>query len=408
MIKLFIMLLLISITTFSFAKDLARPIDKPEETFQQWLISFKKKALAKGISTKTINSAFNGVSPNEEILALDSRQAEFFSTFWQYFNRAVSEIRIKKGQELYKKQLPQLTKITKKYGIPAEILVAFLGLETNYGSYTGNRPVIESLATLAYDKRRREFFSAELLSALKLIDKGYVNLVQMKGSWAGAIGQCQFMPSNYLRYAIDADDDGKKDLWNSLPDILNSMGNFLKKLGWQKNQDWAVEVTLPRKFDFSLADGRTEHSLKEWQKLGVGLAASKKIAQNMQQIPAKLVLPSNYQGPAFLVYKNFFIIKKWNNSTKYALAVGYLADRIVGLPPLSKAQPKGDKAISRKQIVELQQLLINKGYKLGDADGVAGSQTRQALRQYQKQHYMPADGYPSYKMLQIIRYNKSS
>lgn len=395
--------MLIVFATNSLARAAYTPPVQTEEDFQRWLKDFKKVAIKKGITPSTVETAFKDVHLNHKILKSDRKQPESFSTFWQYFKRATSEFRIKKGQEMYQKHLPQLREITKKYGVPERIIVAFWGLETNYGSYTGYHPIIESLATLSYDPRRSKFFSSELLSALKIIDKNHIQASQMKGSWAGAMGQCQFMPSNYLRYAIDGDNDGKKDLWNSLPDVFNSMGNFLKKIGWQRGEHWGREVSLPKGFDLSLADSSTKRSLQAWQDLGIKLADGRKFPSLHETMYAKLVLPYDYSGPAFLVYKNFIVIKRWNNSDKYALAVGHLADRIVGLGPLSKSQPKNDRSMTRKQVIELQQLLLKQGYKIGNADGIAGSKTRKALRDFQSKHNLPSDGYPSYRMLKILR-----
>ncbi len=404
----FILTLILFFTffTLSYAKSANPPPVQDDKSFQLWVSEFKKTALERGISAETLDSAFKEVKLNSRILELDRRQPEFFSTFWQYFNRATSETRVRRGKEMYKKHLPLLSQVTKKYGVPERILVAFWGLETNYGSYTGYNPIIEALATLAYDPRRSTFFTSELLSALTIIDRGYVDAAQMKGSWAGAMGQCQFMPSNYLRYAVDADNDGKKDLWGSYYDIFHSMGNFLNILGWEKDLNWGEEVTLPKDFDLMLANGKTRKDLAQWQALGIKLANGKDMLATDKEIIARLVLPSDYRGPAFLVYNNFSVIKRWNNSTNYALAVGHLADRIVGLPALTKSRPDDDKSLSREQVVEMQTLLLTKGLDLGKADGIAGRKTRQALREFQYKIDVPTDGFPSYRMLNILREHK--
>lgn len=402
--------LLILFTFFlsiNFAQAAYSPPAQTEQDFQRWLKSFKKTGLEHKIPTQTIEEAFRNIHLNHKILELDRKQPEFFSTFWQYFERATSPWRISNGKKLYQKHLPQLTQITKEYGIPERILVSFWGLETNYGNFTGNHSIIEALATLSYDKRRRDFFQSELISALKILDKGYVKPSVMKGSWAGAMGQCQFMPSNYLRYAVDGDQDGKKDLWNSLPDVFNSMGNFLQQLGWKRGENWGREVNLPANFNLSLADGKTEYSLKKWRQLGLTLVDGRNLPNVEEPMNAKLILASDYRGPAFLVYHNFFVIKKWNRSNKYALAVGHLADRIVGRNALSKSKPDDDKALSRNQMIEMQTLLTNQGYSLGKADGIAGGKTKKAIREYQKKQKIAADGYPSYRMLKILRANKN-
>ncbi len=390
--------------SFLLAQSPAMAYDPPpqsEADFQAWLKGFKKQARQDGISQQTLNKAFKNVHLNERVLELDRRQPEFTRTFWQYFNRAVTDWRIETGQKLYEKYKPQLQEVTREYGVPGRFLIAFWGMETNFGGYTGNTPIIESLATLSYDPRRSEFFQKELMAALRIIDQGHIDPDQMKGSWAGAMGQCQFMPSNYLRYAVDADNSGKRDLWNSLPDVFFSMGNFLNELGWQREENWGREVTLPENFDLALADGRTKRSLDDWRQLGLKLADGRPLPE--ADMKAALLLPYDYRGPAFLVFDNFDVIKRWNRSDSYALAVGHLADRIVGRPPLSKTAPKDDKSLTRDQIKELQERLALAGEDIGKIDGIAGSKTRSALRAFQLQNGLPADGYPSYRMLKILQ-----
>ncbi|WP_237261487.1 lytic murein transglycosylase [Thiomicrorhabdus immobilis] len=372
-----------------------------EQGFKIWLNDFKKQALQKGISQSTLDQAFKDIELNDRVLESDKKQPEFTQTFFEYFNRAVSDSRIEKGLKKYAEQKPLLDEVTKKYGVPGRFLVAFWGMETNYGSYTGNIPIIESLATLAYDPRRSEFFTTQLISALTILDKGHVSLKQMKGSWAGAMGQCQFMPSNYLQYAVDGDGDGKINLWDSLPDVFYSAANFLQQLGWQKEENWGREVALPKNFDYALADNKTSRSLSDWQKLGITLADGRVLPDEDMQ--ARLLLVSDYQGPAFLVYDNFRVIKRWNNADKYAVAVGHLADRIVERPPLTKQQPKNDKGLSLAQIKEIQTLLNNLGYDVGTPDGIVGNKTRKALREFQVQQKLPADGFASLRMLDVLK-----
>ncbi|WP_232744839.1 lytic murein transglycosylase [Thiomicrorhabdus sp. Kp2] len=379
----------------------SEPFKASEADFNAWLSDFKKQAHNEGISQSTLDQAFKNVKLNAKVLESDKKQPEFTKTFFDYFNRAVSESRVENGLKNYEANKPLLDEVTKKYGVPGRFLVAFWGLETNYGSYTGNLPIIESLATLAYDPRRSKFFSTQLMSALTILDRGHVSLEQMKGSWAGAMGQCQFMPSNYLQYAVDGDGDGKINLWDSLPDVFYSAGNFLNQLGWQAQENWGREVALPKDFDYALADNKTARPLNDWKKLGITLADGREIPNEDMQ--AKLLLASDYQGPAFLVYDNFKVIKRWNNADKYALSVGHLADRIVKLPPLSKQKPKDDKGMSYAQIKEIQSLLNEMGYNVGKPDGIAGSKTRNALRDFQAKHKLPADGFASVKMLEKLQ-----
>lgn len=368
--------------------------------FQAWIQQFKQQAVEQGISQNTLDSAFKNVTLNQKVLELDRRQPEFTRTFWQYFDATVTQWRIVKGKHLYQKHRALLDKVTRKYGVPGRYLVAFWGMETNFGGYTGNIPIIESLATLAFDPRRSEFFSKELIEALKILDQGHVKVGQMKGSWAGAMGQCQFMPSNYNRYAVDGDGDGKKDLWNSLEDVFFSAGHFLAELGWQKLENWGREVALPNGFDYALADNRTARPLSEWAKMGLKLADGRPLP--IEDMQARLLLPSDYRGPAFLVFDNFRVIKRWNNSNNYALAVGHLADRIIGRSELSKERPADDEALSKTQMKTIQERLNALGYDAGPADGIAGSRTRSALREFQVDQKLPADGYPSMHMLNTL------
>lgn len=372
-----------------------------QQDFSSWLAKFKPRALKAGISEKTFEQAFKGVYVDQSVLQSDRKQPEFSRTFFQYLNRAVSTKRIKDGRTNFRRYQRTLKSVEKQYGIPAQILTAFWGMETNYGGYTGNRPIIQSLATLAYDPRRSDFFSKELIAALKILEKGHVQLSEMKGSWAGAMGQVQFMPSNYLRYAVDGDHNGKINLWNSLPDALHSAGNFLKTLGWNPKHTWGYEVQLPKDFDYYLANGKTQKSISEWQELGI--TGKDPTGKSRSHHQARLILPSDYRGPAFLVFDNFRVIKRWNNSTNYALAVGYLSQKITYGPNLTKTAPKDDKNLSRTELKELQNLLNRLGYSAGVADGILGSNTRSALRAFQKAKKLPADGHPTPKILNKLR-----
>ncbi len=390
-----------SATTYAYT-----PPTQTEQDFQQWLASFKQQARKANISSQTLEKAFSGVHLNHRVLELDRKQPEFTRTFWQYFNSAVTDWRINKGRTLYQKHRSQLHEVTRKYGIPGRFLIAFWGMETNFGGYTGNTPIIESLATLSYDPRRDDYFRKELLAALTILDQGHIPVEQMRGSWAGAMGQCQFMPSNYLRYAVDADQSGKRDLWNSLPDVFHSMGNFLKAMGWQTAENWGREVKLPKGFDYALADGESRKSLADWQKLGLTLADGRPLP--IEAMDAALILPYDYRGPAFLVFNNYEVIKRWNRSDNYALAVGHLADRIVGRDALQSSQPDDDHALTRQEIIELQQRLRRSGIQINSIDGIVGNNTRRALREFQARHNLPADGYPSYRMLKILRKQTAS
>ncbi|MCF6254397.1 MAG: lytic murein transglycosylase [Thiomicrorhabdus sp.] len=401
----------ISLTTFALLLSLnvlssnalaQSSLPEEEKAFQQWLGDFKQQARQEGISEETLNQALKDIRPSPKVLESDRKQPEFTRTFYQYFNSAVSKNRVVVGQQQYKKHQALLNEVSQKYGIPSHIIVSFWGMETNYGRFTGNLPIIQSLVTLAYDPRRTTFFSKQLIAALKIIDEGHVPLSQMKGSWAGAMGHVQFMPTNYRQYAVDGDGDGKINLWDSLPDAFHSAGNFLQHLGWNPEQTWGEEISLPKHFNYALADNKTKRTLSEWQALGV-IQVNGQPLDIKENKTAKLLLPSDYRGPAFLVYDNFQVIKRWNNSNNYALAVGHLSNRILGKPPPSKKQPKDDKGMSRDQVKQLQTILNQLGHNAGEPDGVAGSNTRKALRAFQVANQLPADGAPSYHMLQQLK-----
>ena len=394
-------LLVLTFSLLSFNALAQSSFPEEEQAFQQWLTEFKQQARQAGISEQTINQAFKGVRLRQKVLESDRKQPEFTRTFYQYFNSAVSKNRVEVGKQKYRKHQALLNEVTQKYGVPSHIITSFWGMETNYGRFTGNLPIIASLATLAYDPRRTTFFSKQLMAALTIIDQGHVQIEQMKGSWAGAMGQVQFMPTNYLKYAVDGDGDGKINLWDSLPDAFHSAGSFLQHLGWNSEQTWGEEISLPKGFNYALADNKTKRSIKAWQALGITQTNGQPLSTNPEQ-SAKLILPSDHRGPAFLVYDNFQVIKRWNNSNNYALAVGHLSNRILGNPPLSKKQPKDDKGMSREQMQQLQSALNQLGYNAGKPDGIAGSKTRKALRAFQVTHNLPADGAPSYRMLQLL------
>jgi membrane-bound lytic murein transglycosylase B len=375
------------------------PAAAPE--FTVWLDQFRLEALAAGISPATLDAALGGIQPLPEVLALDQRQPEFFDTFLNYLDKRVSPGRLERGRAALVEHQALLDAVQARYGVPASVLVAFWGLETNYGGYLGNHLVPAALATLAFDPRRSGFFRAELLNALRIIDARHVAAADMKGSWAGAMGQVQFMPSTYLRHAVDGDGDGRKDLWASLPDALNSAANYLREIGWRSGELWGREVLLPEGFDWELARPGVKKRVDEWVALGI-LRADGDTPPDSDMLGA-IVLPQGHAGPAFLVYRNFEVIMGWNRSLKYALAVGHLSDRLLGLPPLQGGLDADNRPMSREQVLELQQLLAARGFDVGEPDGVAGPRTRQAIRAWQKTAGLPVDGYASPGGLEQLR-----
>jgi membrane-bound lytic murein transglycosylase B len=294
--------------------------------FADWLASLRAEAIAKGISDATLETALGGLQPIPRIIELDRNQPEFKQDFRSYINSRVSEKRIKTGRRMLQKHGFLLEKIRRRYGIQPRFLIAIWGLETEYGNYLGGFPVIGALATLAYDPRRSNFFRAELLNALTILDEGHVSISDMKGSWAGAMGQLQFMPSTFVRHAVDADGNGRKNIWHSLPDTFASAAKFLADSGWQSGITWGRKVRLPSDFNLNLAGLDKERPLAEWQEMGVRRINGSNLPG--VDIKASLILPDGNNGPVFLVYQNYRAILRWNHSHLYALSVCYLADRI--------------------------------------------------------------------------------
>lgn len=364
--------------------------------FDAWLSAFRVQAQRQGVSARTLDRALKGLSPILRVIELDRRQPEFTQTFWRYFESAVSEKRVATGRAKLREHSALLSRLELERGIPGRFLVAFWGLETNYGSNLGDFPTIAALATLAHDGRRSAFFRSELLDALAIADDGHAAPDRMIGSWAGAMGQTQFMPSTFRKHAIDQDGDGRIDVWRSVEDALGSGARYLQALGWDGDRTWGREVRLPQGFDVTLASidtnaSETVMSLDEWRGLGIRRADGSSLP-NMS-ISAALVLPSGARGPAFLVYENYRVILKWNRATFYALAVGHLADRLLGAGSLM-APKISSESMSRTQVTTLQERLANLGLiESTGVDGVLGARTRQAIRSLQRMRGLPPDGY---------------
>ncbi|MDP2433567.1 MAG: lytic murein transglycosylase [Pseudomonadota bacterium] len=369
--------------------------------FSNWLDQFRQEALAQGISQTTLDAALADVQLLPEVIERDQRQPEFFQTFWTYLDKRISPWRIERGQALLLEHRALLDEAQTRYGVPASVLVAFWGLETNYGGYLGDFPIPAALATLAFDPRRAGFFRQELLQSLRIIEAGHVAAADMKGSWAGAMGQVQFMPSTYLRYAVDGDGDGHKNLWTSLPDAFHSAAHFLRELGWRPGELWGREVRLPANFDGESAHPKVKKTVNAWARLGVTQADGSPLPES--DLAGAIVLPQGQAGPAFLVYRNFEVIMGWNRSLKYALAVGHLSDRLLGLPELRNGRDADNRPLSREQVMEMQQLLAARGLDVGEADGVPGSRTRLAIRAWQKTAGLPVDGYASVGLLEQLQ-----
>lgn len=369
--------------------------------FAAWLAGFRTEAQAAGISAATLDQALADIAPSPRVIELDRHQPEFTRTFWQYLDNAISPERIAEGRRRLAAHADLLAAIRDRYGVQPRFLVALWGLETGYGSFLGDFPVPQALATLAYESRRAEMFRAELIDALSLVEAGDIAPHRMRGSWAGAMGQVQFMPSTYRRFAVDFDDDGRRDLWSSIPDALASGAHYLASIGWRGDESWGREVRLPADFPWALADLSLELPLVEWQRHGVRRIDGRDLPR--ADLTASVILPMGHQGPAFLVYNNFRVIMQWNNSSLYALAVGHLADRLAGSGPLQGSRPPIGRSLRHAEVSELQTLLANLGYDPGGVDGLAGPRTRRALRSYQTEIGVPADGYPTLDILGRLR-----
>jgi len=344
------------------------------------------------VSLSAINNTVASLQFVPKVIELDQAQPEFSQTFTNYFTKRATDWRVNEGRRLLKKHRVLLDKLAQQYGVQPQYILSFWGLETNYGSYKGKMSVLDSLATLACEPRRSDYFTTELMQALKLKEKYGFDKSTMVGSWAGAMGHTQFMPSAYAKYAIDGDGDGKADLWNSTEDALTSAANFLQHLGWQRNERWGREVLLPNNFSYQHLGAKEAQPLSQWaaqsvrQTNGLSLPAI--------DMKAALYLPSGHTGPAFLGYENFNVIMRWNRSEFYAITVGHLADRINGGEPLKVAPPEQPR-LSREQIKQLQTKLNESGFDVGKPDGVLGRNSTAGIQAFQRSNNMIADGFPS-------------
>jgi len=386
-----VILLLLSVASTSMQAQ--------EQSFEEWLAALRVEAKTRGISESTLNALDAIKEPEKRVLELDNSQPEFVQTFTRYLGLRVTPNQVSKGQSLLQQHAEILERVRQRYGVQPHYLVAFWAIESNFGSATGGFSVLQALATLAYDPRRSDFFRRELLTALQIIDDGHIEPERMSGSWAGAMGQLQFMPTVFYQYGVDGDGDGRIDIWNSLPDVFYSAANFLSQSGWRGDERWGREVLLPDNFDFSLS-GSTRKSLQEWSDLGIKLVSGD--ALPIADMQAVVVLPAGASGPAFLAYQNYQATMAYNPSTFYALTVGHLADRFTGAGAIQR-MPVNEVALSVADVRELQELLNAKGFDAGEPDGRVGRQTRSAIRGFQEARGLPMDGYASGQLLQALR-----
>jgi membrane-bound lytic murein transglycosylase B len=365
--------------------------------FQRWVDQYKARARSRGISAAVVNQAFRGVRYNADVISKDRNQAEFKKQIWDYLDNAVSSDRIEKGQRALRRHSRTLERIEQVYGVEKEVVTAVWGLETYYGEKRGTLDVIEAMATLAFDGRRGAFFEKQLFAALQILQSGDVAPRNMKGSWAGAMGHTQFIPTSYLAYAVDFTGDGKRDIWSDNPtDALASTAAYLKRFGWKKGQPWGVEVRLPQGF----APTSARRMPSDWAARGV-------VGMNGRAVPdygaAAILLPAGTRGAAFMVFDNFNVIKRYNNADAYAIGVGHLADRIAGGPEIQASWPRGYDPLNFEQRKEMQRRLKRKGFGVEKIDGIVGPNTIAAIRAFQQSVGVEPDGYPSQQVLQLLR-----
>lgn len=370
------------------------------QQFARWVAGFRTGARAAGIDEATLHVAFDNVRLVPRVIASDRAQPEFTRTVWNYLDGALSAQRVARGQDKLLQLQPVVDTMAARYGVPSEVLVAIWGMESNYGSFVGDIPTIDALATLGFEGRREAWARGQLLAALKILQDGDIDRAQMIGSWAGAMGQTQFLPSNFLAYAVDADGDGRRDIWGSLPDVMASTANFLARSGWQAGQPWGLEVRLPPGFNHARADLELRQPTTQWAAEGV---------QSMDGTPlpllsgASILPPASARGPAFLVGANFRTILRYNNSTSYALAVGLLAQQLAGGPAVQTPWPRDLAPLSRSELLALQTALNARGFDSGAPDGTMGPATQRGVRHYQRSLGLPADGYPTGELLQRLQ-----
>ena len=370
--------------------------EKIPESYTRWLNVLKEEMLNRGISQKTIDEAFakNYYHPKHAVVKKDRNQTEFVLKNSAYLHRVVAPIRVKQGHEKY-------VALMQKYpegvlGVPLHYLVAFWGIETNFGMNKGGFSAIESLTILSYDKRRPKFFREELYNALKIIDAGHISVSEMEGSWAGAMGHFQFMPSTFQSYALDADGNGKIDIWHNFDDALLSAANYLSSIGWKTDEPWGMPVELPWKFDYSQTGRNDTKTIKEWKKLGVQIKGLK------DDVEGAIIVPEGYRGKAYLILDNFHIIMKWNRSENYALAVGLLADKIKNNQTAEIKINTNLYPLTKQEILKIQKFINQRKIIKIDEDGALGAHTKKAVQKLQQKFKLPADGYPDYRLLKDI------
>jgi lytic murein transglycosylase len=379
----------------------AAAIREAAANFDSCVAGMWPDAARRGISQQNFERFTAGLTPDLRIMDLMDSQPEFTKAVWDYLDILVNDNRLAKGREILAKYKPQFDATEKAYGVDRYVIAAIWGIESNYSTQIGDRSVLQSTATLACIGRRQKYFRDEFLSALEILHHGDLRPEQMHGSWAGAFGPTQFMPTAFKRYAVDADNDGRRDVVDDAADLIASTANNLKKDGWQTGQTWGYEVVLPQGFDFMLADKAKAMTFAQWQSKGLKRADGKPFPNSTDKV--YLLAPGGAAGPGFLMMQNFRVIMKYNPAEAYAMAIGHFADRLRGGPPFVQPWPRQERVLSKAERLELQQLLAQRGFYRGTPDGQFGGQTREALRSFQASIGAPADGFASSDVLERLR-----
>lgn len=368
--------------------------------FGRWLAAFRADAAKAGVSSRTIAVALDGMTLDDGIIRRDRGQAFFSQSFLEFQDKLASQNRVSNGRAMLMKHKVLFDRVEKEFGVPGPVIAGLWALESDFGSGMGKLPVLRSLATLAYDCRRSDMFRAELIAALKIIDKGDLRPADMIGSWAGELGQTQFLPTHYDNYALDYDGDGRRDLFRSIPDIIASSANYIRSIGWKAGEPWLEEVRVPEKLPWEQANLAIQHPRAQWVKWGVTRISGEALPAD--NVPVSLHLLMGRNGPAFIAYRNFSVYTEWNKSLNYATTAAYLANRIAGAPLLNPGRAPVQ-VVDANGVKEIQVLLARRGSDVGVPDGRLGVATRTAIRQAQQKLGMPADAYPSYELLERLR-----
>ena len=398
-------LILLGVSSTASANVAPPPDPKPRNCkntipFDQWLAAFKKEAIADGIKPRTIEATIGGMTPDMGVVSRDRKQGFFSQSFMQFYGKLATSSREKVGRTYLSKYAPLFARAETEYGVPGPVITGFWALESDFGAGMGNLPVMRSLLTLAWDCRRGELFREELKAAMKIIERGYLRADEMIGSWAGELGQTQFLPQHYLNFAVDFDNDGRRDLIRDIPDIIGSTAHFINQMGWRRGEPWLEEVHLTKDLPWDQADLEIMHPRSQWAEWGVKIVSG---ALPADDLPASLMLPMGRNGPAFLAYQNFRVYLQWNQSLTYATTAAHLAMRMAGAPMLRKGNGQPIASLEYEEIKELQHLLTTHGFDVGEADGKIGAGTRKAVKAMQIKYNLPADSYPTPDLLAVLR-----